>query len=334
MTPLSSTTTAGDGLVPTPPWADGLIIYEIATRAYTSPRGPESGTFDSLREKIPYLRDLGITAVWLTGHSLSDSTHFYNIWTQYACVRPEQLDPTLGGEASFRALIDAAHQAGIRVFLDVITHGVITGSPLIAEHPHWFKGGSWGMTDYDWYGGHADLDEWWVDTWVRYVEQFGIDGFRLDVSTYRFDLWARIRRRCAAHGHPIVIIAELGPGMAGVTDFLQHAVMLANTRTGQLDNQGILADTATYLAGLAGTAPAEYTATVTYDDGTTTSSAPGGALRLSPGQPGVQRTEVGDSVAYLRHTVELALEGVQLVHNQAAFFAGRFTGKASVPVPF
>ena len=108
----------------------------------------------------------------------------------------------MGDAAAFKRLIDTAHEYGIKVFLDVITHGVMSGSPLIAAKPQWFKGGSWGMIDYDWYGDHPDLDDWWVDVWSHYVEEFGIDGYRLDVATYRPDLWNRIRRRCAEGAIP------------------------------------------------------------------------------------------------------------------------------------
>src|SRR5690348_4232762 len=58
--------------VPPPEWEKDLVIYEIATKSFTSPDGPESGTFESLRARLPYLQDLGITGIWLTGHSLAD----------------------------------------------------------------------------------------------------------------------------------------------------------------------------------------------------------------------------------------------------------------------
>lgn len=44
------------------------------------------------------------------------------------------------------------------------------------------------MTDFDWQGGHADLDEWWVVTFTDYVVNDGVDGYRLDVDIYRPDL--------------------------------------------------------------------------------------------------------------------------------------------------
>ncbi len=60
---------------PTPSWARDLIIYEIATKGFTSPKGPESGTFNSLKDRLAYLEELGITGIWLTGHSLADAHH-------------------------------------------------------------------------------------------------------------------------------------------------------------------------------------------------------------------------------------------------------------------
>jgi hypothetical protein len=206
---------------PSPVWMKDLIIYEVATKGFTSPRGAESGTFNSLRSRLTYLQDLGISGIWLTGYSLCDPHHFYNIWTQYAVIEPDKFDPTLGTAEEFKQLIDEAHQRGIRVFLDVITHGLMKDSPVIKEHPAWFRSGSWGMTDFDWTGGHTDLDDWWVKIYSDFVTVYGVDGYRLDVNIYRPDLWERIRRNAAAAGHPIVIWEESNAVIPGVTDFTQ-----------------------------------------------------------------------------------------------------------------
>ena len=58
---------------PPPTWTKDLVIYEIAPRGFTSPEGAGkdsagSGTFKSMMAKIPYLRALGITGVWLAGY--------------------------------------------------------------------------------------------------------------------------------------------------------------------------------------------------------------------------------------------------------------------------
>jgi hypothetical protein len=222
----------------TPDWAKDLVIYEVATKGFTSPNGPESGTFQSLKEKMIYLEDLGINAIWLTGHSVSDPEHFYGIWTQYACIEPDKLDPSLGTENEFKEMITEAHRHGIRIFLDTIEHGVMNNSPLIKEHPDWFKGGSWGMTDYDWEGDHPDLEKWWVEMWTKAVLEWGIDGFRCDCGLHRPDLWLEIKRRCAAAGKPIFILGE--SGLENVSDANQRDIMLFNQIMGRLNNHAVL----------------------------------------------------------------------------------------------
>jgi hypothetical protein len=226
--PVSSETTGQSGTAqpPAPGWAKDLVIYEIAPKGFTSPSGAGTGNFNSLREKLPYLRELGITGIWLAGYSLCDAHHFYNIWTQYAVIEPGKFDPSLGTQSQFKELIDEAHRNGIRIFLDTITHGLMKGSPVIRDHPDWFRGSSWGMDDFDWAGGHPDLDDWWVKLYTDFVANYGIDGFRLDVDIYRPDLWARIRRNSAALGHPIVIFEEVNSATEGVTDFTQKGLLI------------------------------------------------------------------------------------------------------------
>jgi len=286
-----------------PAWTKDLVIYEIATKAFSSPNGPESGTFESLKARLPYLQELGVTGIWLTGHSLSDPHHFYNIWTQYAVIEPDQIDPSFGTSEQFEALIDEAHRRGIKVFLDVITHGVMSDSPLVKRHPRWFRGSTWGMADYDWKGGHTDLDDWWVKIWTDYVTGYGIDGFRLDVDIYRPDLWARIRQNAAAAGHAILIFEEGNAVIPGVTDFSQHE----NHVDGRmLDDVPGIYDRKFGRKG-------SYTVDIEYEDGTHARGKTGeaGALRIHLDGLNVDKasrrwgdTTNADGIADVRLTVE------------------------------
>lgn len=316
-------------LTQAPAWINDLILYEIATKGYTSPAGPESGTFDSLYEKLPYLHDLGITGIWLSGHSLSDPRHFYNIWTQYACILPDQLDPSLGDAAALRRLIDRAHVLGIKVLLDVITHGVMSDSPLIQEHPDWFKGGSWGMTDYDWFGNHPDLDNWWVELWLRYVTEFGIDGFRLDVAIYRPDLWSRIRQQAAAAGHPIVVLAELGPGFTGATDFLQWGQRLSINH-GFVHDHPHLFDVAAAIQAQIQPAHADFQVWIDFSDGSQASNVEGAALPITvavDNEREVLRNGPDGRGPYLVRELTLAVSGVpadKVINNITVRHASNF----------
>lgn len=254
-------------IIDAPKELENSIIYEIATKNFTSQNGAETGTFSSLEEKIPYIAELGINVIWLTGHQLCRKNHFYNIWTEYACIRPDRLDPSLGTKEEFKHLVDCAHDYGIKVILDVITHGVMKDSPLVKEHPDWFKGESWGMEDYDWYGGHKDLDQWWLDTWLWYIREFGIDGYRLDVAHYRSDLWALIRKEADRAGKRIMIIAESGPAIKGVTDILQHGEVISHNY-GLNRSSRILYDAAGYIKDRQERAGERYDVKIYYEDGT------------------------------------------------------------------
>ncbi len=304
-------------IIDAPEELEQLIIYEIATKGFTSPNGPESGTFVSMEERIPYLKELGINAIWLTGHQMCNSNHFYNIWTEYAVIRPDRLDSSLGTEEEFRHLIQTAHAHGIMVFLDVITHGVIEDSPLIEEHPDWFSGGTWEMRDFDWYGGHKDLDEWWVNLWLWYVEEFGIDGYRLDVAHYRNDLWALVRKKAAQKGKKLVIIAETGPAIRGVTDILQHGEWVSNGKYGTNDSSRILTDAAGYFRDTQLRKNERYGVKIFYTDGTVQNSVSCGwspdekVLEVIKEAAVIERIECEEQeVAYQQQTNILRVENI------------------------
>lgn len=193
-----------------PEWAKDLVIYELNPRAFTSPNGSGdgsgSGTFRSLAERLPYLAELGINGIWMAGHHKA-TEHFYGIWTVYAADRPDQIDPLLGTESDLKFLVQEAHKHNIRIFLDVIAHGVVNSSQMIQEKPDWFSGGTWGMTDYNY--ENPDFREWWINLWVGFAVNYGIDGFRIDVNMVDPTIWDEILHRTTKAGKEIVIFPEI-----------------------------------------------------------------------------------------------------------------------------
>jgi hypothetical protein len=279
-----------------PHWTKDLVIYELATKGFTSPNGPESGTFNSLRAKLPYVQELGITGIWLTGHSLAQPHYFYNIWSQYSNIEPDKIEPSLGTPEEFKSLIDEAHNRGIRVFLDVHVHGVHPSSPLIKNHPGWFR--KWvydaSMVDFDWYGGHTDLDNWWVTIWTDCVTQYGVDGFRLDIDAGRPDLWARIRQNAAAAGHDIVAFEEDNSVIPGVTDFAQRENPMSVSQTEpEALNPFLVQDVAGFYDRKFGKA-GDYRVEIQYaDDGTRAEGSVSGKGTLRVRLDGVTADKIG-----------------------------------------
>lgn len=199
--------------VAAPAWASSLNIIEINTLTYTSPAGmgttgDGSGTWSSLLPKVEYWRRLGVTGLWLAYYNLA-TPHFYGVRSVYAATDPPTLDPALGPPEGFTAFVEAAHAAGIKVFLDVIGHGLVNDSSIVAQHPAWFKGGSWGMVDYDY--GSADFIDWWQSVWTGWVNKYHVDGVRIDIADaawWATGVWDRIASAAAASGHEIAVWGE------------------------------------------------------------------------------------------------------------------------------
>jgi (1->4)-alpha-D-glucan 1-alpha-D-glucosylmutase len=78
--------------------------------------------FAAARELVPYLADLGVSHLYLppSFQARPGSTHGYDV------VDPTSISEELGGEAEFRALIAAAHEAGLGVILDIVPNHMAT----------------------------------------------------------------------------------------------------------------------------------------------------------------------------------------------------------------
>ena len=200
---------------PSPQWLKNAVIYELNPKTFTSPdgegSGSGSGTFRSTKEKLEYLKELGVNTIWLAGVT-QGSEFFSGFWTVYAMVTPEYPDEELGSVEELKELVNEAHKLGIRVIAEAVTHGVIFESPLVQKHPDWFRGSEWGMADFDY--SNSKFRQWWIDLWIKNTIEFGFDGYRLDgpngVSSFEqvLSVWDEIAWECRNKGHEIVIMGE------------------------------------------------------------------------------------------------------------------------------
>src|SRR5207247_9419340 len=91
-------------------WYKDAIIYELHVRAFSDSNADGIGDFEGLTQRLDYLQDLGITAVWLLPFYPSPlKDDGYDI-ADYSSVHP-----SYGTLADFKAFLRAAHQRGIRV---------------------------------------------------------------------------------------------------------------------------------------------------------------------------------------------------------------------------
>lgn len=100
--------------------------YEIFVYSFADGNGDRIGDFIGLKEKLPYLQSLHVDGIWLMPIHPSPSYHKYDV-TDYCAI-----DPQYGTLADFQAFLAAAHEAGIKVILDLVVNHTSS------EHP-WFQ---------------------------------------------------------------------------------------------------------------------------------------------------------------------------------------------------
>ncbi len=96
-------------------WYKDAIIYEVPVRAYRDANGDGIGDFRGVTEKLDYIRDLGVTAIWLLPFYPSPlRDDGYDI-ADFTAVHPDY-----GTLRDVRAFIKAAHARGLRVITELV----------------------------------------------------------------------------------------------------------------------------------------------------------------------------------------------------------------------
>jgi len=136
-----------------PLWYKDAIIYQVHARAYADSDGDGIGDFRGLGEKLDYLRDLGVTAIWLLPFYPSPlRDDGYDI-ADYTSVHPDY-----GTLADFKLFLREAHRRGLRVITELVLNHTSD------QHP-WFqraRRAPAGSRERDFYV--------WSDTTERYKE--------------------------------------------------------------------------------------------------------------------------------------------------------------------
>jgi malto-oligosyltrehalose trehalohydrolase len=155
------------------PWAE-TVIYEMHVGAFT----PE-GTFRAALGRLDHLQQLGITALQIM--PISDFPGRFG-WG-YDGVLPYAPDSSYGRPEDLMALVDAAHERGISIFLDVVyNHFGPDGNYMAAYAPLFTDRHQtpWGnAVNFD--GENAGwVREFVIQNAIYWITQFRLDGLRLD----------------------------------------------------------------------------------------------------------------------------------------------------------
>lgn len=249
----------------TPPeWTSNATVYQIFVDRFANTEGAVTipyegyerfagGDLHGVRSNLPWISDLGFSCIWLTPTFTCHSYHGYD------SVDLKNIDPRFGGNEAMRLLIRDAHDLGLRVLLDLVPNHVSD------RHP-WFKSALAGGPEREWFTfdddgsyltffntpsmpkvdlDHPDAREAMLDVAAYWIEEFGVDGYRIDHALGPSEsFFAALAERVEQSDPDAWIFGEVtatpqlcrryGGLLDGVTDF-SFCYALRETLAGNLD---------------------------------------------------------------------------------------------------
>jgi cyclomaltodextrinase / maltogenic alpha-amylase / neopullulanase len=201
-----------------PSWIDRAIIY-APIPALMGNGGPKA-----VQRKLPYLKKLGVDALWLWPPATLRTTG-----EEYAINDLFEIDPSWGPEPAFKEMAAEAHRLGLRILLDYVPNHLSDQSPYFQDTvKHGKQSLYWDFFDRNGEGKPTHYFDWTnlpnlnydnpevrrmiVESSVHWVRDLGIDGFRVDVAwgvkRRRPDFWRDWRRELKRVNPDLLLLAE------------------------------------------------------------------------------------------------------------------------------
>lgn len=195
-------------------WWNDAVFYEAFVRSFYDTNGDGVGDLQGLTEKLDYLSELGVNAIWLMPVCASPSYHGYDV-TNYRAVQP-----AYGTKQQYINFVDSAHKRGMKVIFDYVMNHTSSSHPWFqqseANDPFYHDFYVWSATN------PGNLGPWGQQVWYQsapvgyyyglfwsempdlnyntaavrdsmfsiaafWLDSMHVDGFRLDAAAYLYE---------------------------------------------------------------------------------------------------------------------------------------------------
>ena len=199
-------------------WWKDAVFYEIFVRSFNDSDGDGIGDFNGIVQKLDYLQELGINAIWLMPIHPSPSYHGYDVLNFYA------VNPEYGSMQDFKNLLNEAHRREIKIIIDLVLNHTSSRHPFFtnarsgpnSEYRDWYV---WSDTGGNrWYEGsdgyyyayfwsempdlnyrNADVTEQMNEVTRYWLTDIGVDGFRIDAAKHLIEEGDKVENTDATH---------------------------------------------------------------------------------------------------------------------------------------
>jgi neopullulanase len=197
-------------------WKEAVMYFVFVDRFYNGDsdndfsQGSNSemadylgGDWRGVIEKLDYLEDLGVDALWLTspqsnpeglyeGKCDMDITGYHGYWPEH----PTKLEEQFGDKSALLELIDKAHKRDIRVLFDWVGNHIFEEHPYATEHPEWLtsfhlcdENDNWNQApETCWFAPYIPTISYYkpepigqmVEDAITFAKEYDLDGYRVD----------------------------------------------------------------------------------------------------------------------------------------------------------
>ncbi len=161
-------------------------FYQLLVYSFADGDGDGIGDFKGIIDHLDYIAGLGVGGLWLSPILDAESYHAYDTIDYYK-INPRYEVTVSGVKYDLQKLLDACHERGIKVLMDLVLNHSAPSCAWRTEHPDWYKTPNAfgdGMPDFN-YGNTALRTE--IKNVGKYWLNQGVDGFRLDAAKWIYN---------------------------------------------------------------------------------------------------------------------------------------------------